>query len=164
MTPSTITAPHTRKARNLRPRLAAVSLAVGLALAAGAPALASQDSKGTDFWLMFNKNFTSTPTLTLFITGDTATTGTVTIPGLGISTPFSVTPGTVTSVPITSTAEVTTADGIQDKGIRVTAGAEVTVYGLNRISATTDAFLGLPTDILGTEYINLGYNNSSLGS
>ena len=37
---------------------------------------AQLDSKGTDFWLMFNGNF-STPELTLFITGDTTTSGTV---------------------------------------------------------------------------------------
>ena len=36
---------------------------------------------------------------------------------------------------------------------------EVTVYGLNRIQYTTDAYLGLPTDILGTEYIVLGWND-----
>jgi len=33
------------------------------------------------------------------------------------------------------------------------------VYGLNRFSASTDAFLGLSVDILGTEYFNLGYRN-----
>ena len=44
----------------------------------------------------------------------------------------------------------------------MTSLAEVTVYGLNRITATTDAYLGLPTDILGTEYITLGYTNTNV--
>lgn len=116
------------------------------------------DSKGTDFWLMFNQNFGS-PELNLFITGDIATNGTVEIPGLAFSAPFSVTPGTVTTVNIPSGAAANGDDSVENKGIHVFAGEEVTVYGLNRIQATTDAFLGLPTDILGTEYINLGYAN-----
>jgi hypothetical protein len=119
------------------------------------------DSKGTDFWLMFNQNLGG-PQLSLFITGDIATNGTVEILGLGFSVPFSVTPGTVTTVILPTTAAASGIDSIENKGIHVFAGEEVTVYGLNRISATTDAFLGLPTDILGTEYINLGYENVNI--
>ncbi len=48
---------------------------------------------------------------------------------------------------------------VENKGIHITSQQEVTVYGLNRQPFTTDAFLALPTDILGTEYINLGYKN-----
>jgi hypothetical protein len=120
----------------------------------------AQDSKGTDFWLMFNTNL-STPTLSLFITGDVNTTGMVEIPGLSVSTPFSVTAGAVTTVSITSGAMLTTFDGVQNRGIHITANNEVTVYGLNRVQFTTDAFLGLPTDILGTSYIVLGYSNTT---
>ncbi|MDD9933665.1 MAG: putative Ig domain-containing protein, partial [Myxococcales bacterium] len=42
---------------------------------------------------------------------------------------------------------------IEDKGIEVTADAPVTVKGLNFIKGSTDGFLALPTDKLGTEYI-----------
>ena len=45
----------------------------------------------------------------------------------------------------------------ENRGIHVTAADEVTVYGLNRIPATTDAFMGLPVDVLTTEYIVLGW-------
>lgn len=136
-----------------------LAAALGAALLASGTALATQDSKGTDFWLMFNNNL-GTGALSLFITGDVPASGTVSIPGLAVNTPFTVTPGTVTTVPITGSAQVTTADGVENKGIHVTADQEVTVYGLNRIQATTDAYLGLPTDILGTDYINLGYSNT----
>ena len=122
---------------------------------------AQLDSKGTDFWLMFDGNL-DTPELTLFITGDTATSGTVSIPGLAFTSPFTVTPGTVTSVTIPSSAQVTTSDLTENLGIHVVSATEVTVYGLNRVPFTTDAFLGLPTDILGTEYINLGYKNTNI--
>jgi hypothetical protein len=120
---------------------------------------AAPDSKGTDFWLAFQDNL-NPPQLTLFITGEVATTATVTAPGMA-ATNFAVTPGIVTVVPIPVGAEITTSDVVENKGIHVTAQAEVTVYGLNRASATTDAYLGLPTDILGTEYIVLGYSGFS---
>lgn len=128
------------------------------------PGIASaQDSKGTDFWLMFNQNF-GTPTLSLFITGDTATTGTVSIPGLSpaFTQGFTVTPGMVTTVTLPSNAVAAGSDTIQNLGVRVTANDEVTVYGLNRVEFTTDAFLGLPVDILGTSYVNLAYRNSNV--
>lgn len=120
------------------------------------------DTKGTDFWLTFTSNATNSSTLSLFITGDTSTTGTVEIPGLSFSTPFAVTAGTVTTVAIPVGAQLTTSDVVETKGIHVTAQNDVTVYGLNRIPSTTDAFLGLPTDILGTEYIVLGYKNTNV--
>ena len=126
-----------------------------------APALAAQDSKGTDFWLAFPGNLSEQNTQ-LFIAGDTATSGTVTIPGLGFSAPYTVTPGAVTTVDLPNTAQMQSSDAVEDKGVHVTSGAEVTVYGLNRAQSTTDAYLGLPTDALGTDYIDLGYKNTDI--
>ena len=80
------------------------------------------------------------------------------VPGLEFSTPFTVTPGQATSVSIPSAAQLGTSANTQDRGIHVTAGADVSVYGLNRIKFTTDAFLGLPTDALGTEYRVISYD------
>ncbi|HEY0469342.1 MAG TPA: hypothetical protein VGC79_34365 [Polyangiaceae bacterium] len=135
-------------------------LALGvLAVAAGAKA--APDSRGTDFWLSFPTNYTTTPVLSLFIAGETATTGTVSV--LGTMVPFSVTPGVVTTVILPAAAQASTTDGIESKGIHVVSGQEVTVYGLNRIQYTTDAYLGLPTDILGTDYIVLAYPNTGSG-
>ena len=37
------------------------------------------------------------------------------------------------------------------------ATSDVSVYGLNRILYTTDAYLGLPVGALGTDYVVLGY-------
>jgi hypothetical protein len=131
-----------------------------LALAAAAPAGAAVDSRGTDFWLTFPSNFEA-GALTLFIAGETATSGTVAVPGLEFSEPFEVTPGSVTSVVLPAGAMLSTSDTVENLGIHVTAAAEVTVYGLDRVQFSTDAFLGLPTDALGTDYVNLGYVNAS---
>jgi IgGFc binding protein/Bacterial Ig-like domain (group 1) len=130
-------------------------LASGLTITCG-PAHAANDSLGTDFWLTFPTNYFEIPTLTLFISGPSATTGTV--EWSGNSQPFAVTPGNVTAISIPPEAQLSVSDGIEvNQAIHVTTKAEVTVYGLNRIPATTDAYLGLPTDVLGTQYIVLSY-------
>jgi len=140
-------------------RIASLMALGVLAVATGAKA--APDSRGTDFWLSFPTNYASTPTLSLFIAGETATTGTVSIPGLSSSVSFSVTPGVVTTVVLPAAAQASSSDGIESKGIHVVSGDEVTVYGLNRIQYTTDAYLGLPTDILGTDYIVLAFPNTN---
>jgi hypothetical protein len=150
-----------RASPRLRRGLIALLSVTAMALSVAAPA-GAQDSKGSDFWLAFQGNFQGGSQLTLFIAGDTATAGTVTIPGLGFTTPFTVTPGAVTSVNLPTSAQQFSSDAVENLGIHVTSVAEVTVYGLNRLQFTTDAYLGLPTDALGTDYINLGYKNSNV--
>jgi hypothetical protein len=133
---------------------------------AAQPAEAASDSQGIEFWLAFPGNLHIWPAelreLGLLITGSVETTGTVTIPGLEFSTPFTVTAGTVTTVALPPNAALNSSNRVENKGIHVTARDAVTVYGLNRFSASTDAYLGLPTDGLGTEYIVLAYQNSSV--
>lgn len=127
------------------------------------PVAGATDSRGSEFWLAFPSNYNSAPDLRLFVTGPQSTTGTVTIPGLGFTSNFSVTANQVTTVTLPATAQTNSSDGVEARGIRVTALDEVTVYGLNRIQFTTDAYLALPADILGTDYVVLGYGNSSPG-
>ncbi len=155
--------PRARLRRTRRVSLVALAGLIGGLVGLSSPRVeaAAPDSKGADYWLMFNSNYSSGE-LTLFISGDTATTGTVDVPGLPFSTPFTVTPGVVTSVVVDPAAMVATTDVVENLGIHVTAGAEVSVYGLNRVQYTTDAFLGLPTDILGTSYVVLGYANTGV--
>ncbi len=112
---------------------------------------------GTEFWLGFPVNVGTPPELTLYITGSTATTGTVTVPGESFSEAFSVTPGTVTAVKLPASAQTTTSDGIEEKGIHVTAGAPVVVYGLSDFQFTTDAYTALPTNVVGTSYTVLAF-------
>jgi hypothetical protein len=131
-------------------------------VAAGTPASAATerpDSLGKDFWMAFTENYFDTPELSLFISSPTAASGTVSVPGLGFSQDFSVTPGAVTTVTIPPAAQL--GDGSsgnpENRGIRVTANEEVSVYGLNRIRFTTDAFLALPNDVQSTENMVLAF-------
>ena len=122
-------------------------------------ALAATDSAGYEHWLMFEEN-EGTLQLSLLITGATATSGTVSGPQLDPIS-FSVTPGQITTVNVPSRMAVVGSQQIASQGIKVAANAEVTVYGLNRAFATTDAFLGLPLDLLGTGYIVLDAPNTT---
>lgn len=122
-----------------------------------APASAAVTSAGTEFWLAFPTNYIQTPSLSLFLAAETPASGTVSVPGTGFTTSFTTTPGQVTTVGLPSTTQVTTPDGIEARGIHVQATAPVSVYGLNRISYTTDAYLGLPTQILGSEYVVMSH-------
>jgi len=121
----------------------------------------SLDSKGTDFWLAFPGNFFANE-FKLFISAEQNTTGTVSVPGVGFSVNFTVTVGAITTVTLPASVDLQSSNVIENRGIRVVALQEVTVYALSRFQATTDAYLALPTDILGTEYIALGYRNSNV--
>ena len=117
------------------------------------------DNKGKEFWVMFNRNFdNSGVNLSLFITGDVETSGTVELPD-GSTQNFTVIPGTISTVKLPSSLLAATSDGVEDKGIRIVAFEEITVYGLNQKTQTTDAFLALPTDILEREYLVMSYTS-----
>jgi hypothetical protein len=122
------------------------------------------DYLGTDFWLAFPGNYVpgtaSQLRLNLCITGPPGTTGKVGVPGLRYSKDF--------TIPASRSVEVVLPDGatmgddvdvVRNRGIHVTASAEVAVYGLSRIPYSADGFLGLPVDTLGREYLVVGYPN-----
>ncbi|WP_235908569.1 putative Ig domain-containing protein [Roseiconus nitratireducens] len=124
------------------------------------------DSRGKEFWLAFPGSIGLTgdqASLSLRITGSRPTNGTVEIPGLEFSKSFSVTPGVETVVAIPLSADLSfTSDTVTDLGVHVTSTEEVTVYGVSRARESTDAFLGLPTDVLGTQHVVLGYKNTDV--
>lgn len=105
---------------------------------------------GNDFVILFEENFTGTPELTLFLSGPDATEGVVSIASSGFSAPFTIVPGTVTTVSLPAGSQLDSSDVVeQDVAIRVTAEAQITLHGLNRIQFTTDAFAAVPVEALG---------------
>nr|WP_236994331.1 IgGFc-binding protein [Methylomicrobium sp. RS1] len=81
------------------------------------------------------------------------TTVTVEAPGYGPQS-FPVSPNTITSVSNLPLSLRASGSGtIENKGLLLSAPDEFVVYGLNQQKFTTDAYLGLPTDLAGTEYI-----------
>jgi IgGFc binding protein/Bacterial Ig-like domain (group 1) len=117
---------------------------------------------GTEFWLGFPTNYDEGAQQWLYVTGSTATTGTVTIPGASYSETFTVTPGKVTSVKLPADSEMapTVSDGTEEKAIVVTAAAPVVVYGLSDRIYTSAAYTALPSNVDGTSYTVLAYGNS----
>lgn len=114
------------------------------------------DSLGDDFWVAFPQNIFS-ESLTLYLSGAQAGTGTVAIPGRDWSAPFTITPGEVTSVSVPVDFVVTETDGVQDLGIHITATTDISAYGVNQAGGTSGAYLGLPVDSLGQRYRVLAY-------
>lgn len=135
-----------------------VATLASLAVLGSATAIADvpRDSVGTEFWLAFPGNAAiETRTLSVQIAARTAARGHVRVPGLATSTAFAVSPGAVTTVAVPSDAELTTAGVVQARGVRVTADAPIAVVGENNEGASVDTFLGLPTDVLGTDFVAL---------
>lgn len=116
------------------------------------------DNKGKEFVVGFSRNFDQSNNNVLFLTGDTATVGLVEQPGTGFSEAFVITPGMITSVVLPNDSEHLTNNAVEAKGVRITAEEEIVVYGLNQEEQTTDAFLGLPAEILGTDHIVAAFN------
>ncbi len=140
------------------------------AVASSTAHAAAITNAGTDFWVGFPSNYGGGGNDTIFLTGPTATSGTVSIPGMGFTQAFTVTPGTVTRVDLPAGTDVSssTNDATEPKGVNITAAAPVVVYGLDYYPQSSDAFLGLPDSVLGTSYTVLAYGaglggNSELG-
>lgn len=121
------------------------------------------DNKGTNFWLAMQSNNQQTPNLFVDISSDAPASGLVEIPGLAFSQPFNTTPGTIERITLPSGAVVNGSEAVANLGIHITSDVEVTVYGLNLVPFTSDAFLALPVDILNTQYIVASYPKTTRG-
>ena len=157
-------AKHSRASRRVcgvgrRLSLILLSGVAALLLISAAARAAAVTNAGTDFWLAAPLNYDGGAQDTLFITGQTATTGTVSVPGESFSKNYSVTPGKVTSVDLPSGTEPAGSDTVSNLGIHVTAGASVSVYGISNEEYTSDAYLGLPDSVLGTSYTVLAWDS-----
>lgn len=134
-----------------------ISLLVALTSMHAAVLQAAVDSRGTEFMFAFPPNYNNSGNLSLFISSETDAQGTVDIAGLGFVETFSVVANTVTEITLPRGAQVTNANSVLERGIRIVSDEEISVYGLNQYRATTDAFLVLPVDTLGLEYLNMSY-------
>ncbi|ODA90720.1 hypothetical protein ATY41_08705 [Leifsonia xyli subsp. xyli] len=132
--------------------IAGLALLVQPAQAAPPP---DPSSLGTDFWIGFNSTVLSEPTITVTVTGDPGTTGTVEIPGMGFERKYTIGADSVALITLPTDSQMTTPAGggaAQSKAVHVTADRLVTVYGMNRKSTSTDGYLGLPVTAVGTRY------------
>ena len=111
---------------------------------------------GTDFWIAFPPNYSSsTQSLQLFISSEFSTSGSLISAYPGVNQTFTVVPGIVTQITLPS--GVGLLPGVENKGIEVTSLDPVSVYGLNYIAHSTDAYLALPVNALGLDYRVVAY-------
>ncbi len=141
---------------------------------------AVKDSKGTDFWLTFLPNYHSPnsadlDSLYIFISADVPTSGTINytdINGNTLQQNFTITDVSMIHQFVVwhsnyelrgfnqgrnSFSQNHQLERPAPQSFHIVTDNEVTVYGLNQATTSSDAFLVLPTDALGEEYFVLSY-------
>jgi hypothetical protein len=113
---------------------------------------------GTDYWLAFLGSYAPNPANPVkpFVSasGSPETVVTVQIPGLNFSKSGAIPAAGVISFELPSHADHGKSnEQIQNKGVHVVATAAVTLHALSKASHTSDGFMALHTDALGTEYV-----------
>ncbi len=109
-------------------------------------------TRGKEFWVAYLQNAYGAQSLRLNIASQNATSGTVSMPLTGWSTPFNVSANGLTTVIVPNTAEHVGSEAIANKGVLVQSMDSVTVTAISFQSFTTDAAQVLPLQSLGTTY------------
>lgn len=123
---------------------------------------------GSDFWLAYPGNqfpdpaFPLLPQLRLLGTAGTAVT--VSIPGLETNINAVIAANGVANVVLPLAVDLGALnDAVLNRGIHVTSGKPVSVYAVSRVQYSSDGYLGLPTDVLGKEYVVGAFPNLHVG-
>ncbi|WP_305952696.1 IgGFc-binding protein [Emticicia oligotrophica] len=119
-----------------------------------------QSSNGKDFWLMFENGYQRGRQFSIYLSAKNNTTGYVEIPGISFYQTFSIKADSVVSIILPNSVETITSDGVEVKGIHIVAIDDISVYGLNGSTASSDAFLGIPKSQLGLYYMIMSYTNT----
>lgn len=171
--------------RRISPTVTPTRLVVGLVLSCLATfhldARPVKDSKGTDFWLAFlpNAHTQSVGTLIVYVTSETPTTGVihyVNKRNMNVDVRFTISAANSEyrlSVPYQdleldsyeyNARTQNDAERAVPYTMHITSAQEVTVYAEAREETSTDAWLVLPTDVLGTDHYVMSYpSNGSYG-
>ncbi|MBU3679185.1 MAG: hypothetical protein FGM32_06215 [Candidatus Kapabacteria bacterium] len=143
--------------------LVAVSLVIAAMTAFAQGEVEKTSSEGKEFWLCFMKNFREAGItdqsgrqgglrLQLFITSSYDATVRIEVEGIQFDNTVSVKANTVVNVSIPAMAQASAQETAERLAVHITADQPVSVYGLSSRFQTTDTYLGLPVNILGTEY------------
>ncbi len=135
-----------------------------LIIAFARPALA-QTNKGTEFYTAYMANirgvFTSNSCqMSLYITSDVSTSGSITVADGSFSQGFTVTANQVTTVTMPQSAFLG-SEGQFLKGIHITSALPIVVYAHIYASAVSGATLLLPVATLAKDYYSINYTQRS---
>ncbi|MEZ4327746.1 MAG: MopE-related protein [Polyangiales bacterium] len=121
------------------------------------------DNCGREFWVAFGPNEMANATQRkhLFFYAERQTT--VRISGAE-SASLVVTPGEGATHELRAESELRDSGTIENTAIHIESDRVVCVHGMNAAHATTDGFLALPVDMLGTSYVVSAWGGSILGA
>lgn len=119
--------------------------------------LFAQSSQGTEFWIGFPGNIDQQGVRQLYITAEANAEVNVNIAEPAFTTTVNVAAGTLATINLPSSVDITSNGVVQNKGIHITSDSPVTVYGMNQRNESTDAYLALPVDAIGNDYYVMGY-------
>jgi hypothetical protein len=122
--------------------------------------LYAQSSQGTEFWIAFPKNFNQGNDRQLYITAEVNAIVDVNITNPPFSTTINVTAGSLSTVNVPLAVDISSNGVVENKGIHITSDNPVTVYGMSQEGASTDAYLALPVDAIGTDYYVMSYTKT----
>ncbi|WP_299287337.1 PKD domain-containing protein [uncultured Mucilaginibacter sp.] len=136
-----------------------------LLMLAFAGSVFAQTNKGTDFWVAYMDNVrgvtsNSSCQMSLYLTSDISTSGTITVADGSYSTSFNVTANQVTEVVMPQSAFLGT-EGQSLKGIHITAANPIVVYAHIYASNVSGATLVLPVNTLAKDYYSINYTQRS---
>ena len=99
-----------------------------------------------------NTDRTTSPALSLLITGALAVSGTVVCEGLAFTTGFTTDASGLATVSIVTAAMLTQLDSAEDKGIVVHADDTVSVVAVSDLTGTMGTYTVPPASALGSDY------------
>jgi hypothetical protein len=145
-----------------------LTLLLGITCASAQVDVEKTSSEGTEFWLCFMKNFREAGLtdqsgrqgglrLQLFITSSYDAEVRIRVEGIQFDNTVTVKANTVVNVSIPAMAQASAQESPERLAVHITSDKPVSVYGLSSRFQTTDTYLGLPVNILGTEYRVMGY-------
>jgi hypothetical protein len=128
---------------------------------------ADLDNMGTDFIMTFLPNHSGGSAVELHLTSDVATDVTIEWPynSPSFSTTVGVVPGAITIVSLpTAASNSWTFGAVVDHAVHAYANEEFICYMINRLGYTSDAALGLPSDVMNTDFIVVMNTGSTIHS
>ncbi|SRR5579883_1108798 len=119
----------------------------------------AQGYRGTDFWLAFPQNAVvegnKVLNTSLFIASEVRTKGTVTVGDSII--PFTVETGASIRIDLDTNIEIQSNGVTEKKAVHLVCDHDISLYAVSHRAASTDSYMAIPTEYLGTEYVIAGY-------
>ncbi len=123
--------------------------------------------QGTDFWVAFPGNYAPDPanpvTPVLAVVGPINSVITVENLAVATTTRFTNVTGTLRISLNKATDLGDLNDAVARKGVHVTVTQPSTLYGLSKVTYTSDGYLALPSETLGTEHVMAAFGNVHAG-